>query len=87
MANIMKGKKAYSCSRNVMSPVSLKTKTSVALFKKEFGIDTRRSKLIPDKEREYTTKWLGKARYRAYSQTIKPRNEIHNLLPQEQHRQ
>lgn len=65
------GKKAYSCSRNVMSPVSLKTKTSVAIFKKEFGIDQAENSLQPDREREYETRWLGRARYRAYDATIK----------------
>jgi len=65
------GKKAYSCSRNVMSPVSFKTQTSVAFLKQEFSIDDPDNPLQPTSEREYTTKWLGKARYRAYTATIK----------------
>lgn len=64
------GKKAYSCSRNALSPVSLNTKTSVALFKEEFSIDTSENPLQPTSEREYTTKWLGKARYRSYESEI-----------------
>ena len=64
------GKKAYSCSRNTLSSVSNNSQASVAFLKEEFGIDTPDSTLHPSREREYDTKWLGKARYRAYDATI-----------------
>lgn len=62
-------KKAYSCSRNALSPVSFNTKTSIALLKEEFGID-HDPYLQPVREREYPSKWLGNVRYRAYENTI-----------------
>ena len=63
------GKKAYSCSRNALSPVSFNTETQIAFLKDEFGID-KDPNLHPFKEREYATKWLGQARYRAFENTI-----------------
>jgi len=59
-----------------MRPVSLKTKTSVALVEREIagdrinidgtisqGVDTP---LLPEKEKSYTTKWLGRCDYKVY---------------------
>ena len=64
------GQKAYSCSRNALSPVFLTTKTEVAYTKDEFGLDEADSVVKPSREREYETKWLGHARYRAYTVPI-----------------
>jgi hypothetical protein len=64
------GKKAYSCSRNALSSVSLNGQASVALFKEDFQIDTDNSDMKPTREREYESKWMGKVRYRAYEGTI-----------------
>ncbi len=64
------GKKAYSCSRNTLSPVSLTSEASVAFFKDNFKIDRKGSNLEPTREREYETKWLGRIYYRAYEGTI-----------------
>ncbi len=64
------GKKAYSCSRNALSPMFLKTKTQVAFLKEEFGIDMGEGSLQPTDDKEYTTKWLGRVHYRKYENTI-----------------
>lgn len=62
-------KKAYSCSRNALSPVSFNTQTSIAILKEEFGIDIDPN-LRPTMEREYPSRWLGQVRYRAFENTI-----------------
>jgi hypothetical protein len=63
------GKKAYSSSRNALPVVSLNTQTSIAFFKDEFDIDIPNG-IMPTKEREYKSKWLGWVRYRAFEVKI-----------------
>lgn len=59
-------KKAYSCSRNAVSSVSVSSQTSVAFFRKEFDFANRK----PSRERVYKTRWLGRVREREYDGTI-----------------
>jgi len=72
----LSGQKSYSASRSLMRSVSLKSKTAVALVEMEINgdrinIDGSISKgvdnpLVPEKEKEYTTEWLGKCNYKVY---------------------
>jgi len=72
----LSGAKSYSASRSLMRSVSLKSKTAVALVEAEIngdrintdgtislGVD---NPLLPEKEREYSTEWMGKCNYKVY---------------------
>jgi len=70
------GAKSYSASRSLVRPVSVKSKTAVAYIQGEIdgdrinadgtisqGVDNR---LVPEKEKEYNTEWMGKCNYKVY---------------------
>lgn len=71
------GKKSYSATRNLVRSVSIKSKTAVAYIEREIsgdriteegqvleGVD---NPLLPEVERQYMTKWLGKCDYKVYN--------------------
>jgi len=76
----LNGQKSYSSTRSLMRSVSLKTKTAVYYMEREIAGDRINSDgtisqgvdkpLVPEKEREYSTKWLGKCNYKVYN--LKP---------------
>lgn len=72
----LSGTKSFSASRSLMRPVSIRSKTAVALVESEIrgdrintdgtisqGVD---NPLLPEKEKEYTTEWMGKCNYKVY---------------------
>jgi len=55
------GKKAYTCGRNTLRPVSLQTKTQVGEYIRDWGIDVDNNMTFQSK---HDTKWLGRMSYK-----------------------
>lgn len=73
----LSGKRAYSASRSLLRSVSLRSKTAISLIEAEIagarigfhgeieeGVD---KPLLPEKEVQYMTKWLGSCNYKRYT--------------------
>jgi hypothetical protein len=60
----LSGKKAYSCSRNVLRPVFLPYASALDCSVELFGVDL--STVVACKRRDFDTKWLGRGRYIKY---------------------
>jgi len=58
------GQKSYCASRNVLRTVSLNFAQALNFSQEIWGIDEKVA--IPEKEREFDTKWLGRCRYRSF---------------------
>jgi len=64
----IRGQKSYSCSRNVMRPMSVATKSGSSFALDAWGV--KLSTAEPLHEKFFDTYWLGRGRYRSY--LIKP---------------
>jgi len=72
----LSGKKSYSASRSLMRSVPLKSKTAVAIIEREIAGDRLQPDgsflvgvdipLLPEKEKRYTTRWMGECNYKVY---------------------
>jgi len=57
--------KAYVCSRNVLRPLSFSSSAVVGASSEIWGIDL--STASPLREKEFSTQWLGKGRYKSFN--------------------
>lgn len=67
------GKRAFVYSRNCMRPVSLSSSTSIDYATKAWDIDLSTSEALHEKE--FSTLWLGKGRYRLFDLKTSHQNE------------
>jgi len=68
---LLAGQKAYTASRNCLRPVRWPTSAPLEAYKEAWGT-TVDNLIDPHKEREYSTQWLGRASYKAYSLSNQP---------------
>jgi len=61
---LLMGSRAYMCSNNVLRPVSLSTKTAASIAAENWDINLETTPALL--EREFSTQWLGKGRYRLF---------------------